>query len=534
MNIAMSKIINLMKIKKYHQAEMEINRELKKNPNSFDLNKLHAMNFMAQEKYNLAMISLSKCYEINPNEYDINVNLSLLLNKVQDYKSALIYSEAAIKIDPNKPEVYHNIAHSYFHIPDLPRAEFNILKSIELRGGLTSMEIFKFKETLNLYTDILFAKGDEDTFKSVCVMLLDKGIDLAKKGIHLGDFFRKLLRSDKDAISQNHLKALEIILEKIDKSQNLVDKNLTKSSIYSCYAEYYQKIDKAISEKYYIKSNKLISDLQRDSIYQRQEFTKSVLKFFEEAEIKEISKKIPNDLGDGLIFIIGMPRSGTTLTESIIATSEGCVAGGEKVFFNVHCRPIIKHYQNGNPNYEPLSKLGPSYLELINIQRKGKKIFIDKMPENYLYYKFIKTSLPLAKFVHIYRDPWDNAISLFKQNYVNEITYASSFFGIALEYANYEHLMNKWRSEGDQNILDVNYRDLVTNTDDTVKKIWSFCNLSGQYDQLKRKEYFAQTASKHQVRQDIYSSSLKKAEFTDFFQDFIQNLEEQRSYWKTI
>mgnify|MGYP007000372722 len=81
-----------------------------------------------------------------------------------------------------------NIAHSYFHIPDLPRAEFNILKSIELRGGLTSMEIFKFKETLNLYTDILFAKGDEDTFKSVCVMLLDKGIDLAKKGIHLGDF----------------------------------------------------------------------------------------------------------------------------------------------------------------------------------------------------------------------------------------------------------------------------------------------------------------------------------------------------------
>ena len=144
MNIAMSKIINLMKIKKFQKAELEINRELKKNPNSFDLNKILAMNFLAQEKYNLAMTSLSKCYEINPNDYDINVNLSLILNKIQDYKSSLKYSNDAIKINPNKPEVYHNIAHSYLHVPDLQKAELNILKSIELRGGLSSMEIFKF------------------------------------------------------------------------------------------------------------------------------------------------------------------------------------------------------------------------------------------------------------------------------------------------------------------------------------------------------------------------------------------------------
>lgn len=526
MNMAMSKIINLMKIKKFQKAELEINRELKKNPNSFDLNKILAMNYLAQEKYNLAMMSLSKCYEIKPDDYDINVNLSLILNKVQDYKSSLIYSEAAIKIDPNKPEVYHNIAHSYLHIPDLIKAEFNILKSIELRGGLDSKEIFKFKDTLNVYTDILFAKGDEKTLRNVCSLLLDKGV-------HLGDLFRKLLRSDREAISQRHLKTLEDVLRNIDRIASLVNKNLTKASIYSCLAEYHQKLNKETSEMYYIKSNKLISDLQRDPIYQRQEFTKSIIKFFEEEDIEKISGNIKNDLGAGLIFIIGMPRSGTTLTESIIATSEESVAGGEKVFFTVHCRPIIKQYQNGNANFEALSKLGVGYLELIDIQRKGKKFFIDKMPENYLYYKFIKTSLPLAKFIHVCRDPWDNAISLFKQNYVNEITYSSSFFGIALEYANYEHIMKKWRSEKNHNILDVSYQDLVTNTEDTVKKIWEFCNLPGKYDPARRKEYFAQTASKQQVRQDIYASSLKKSEFTGYFEDFNQSLKEQRSYWRT-
>ena len=525
MNSVMSKIINLMKIKKFQKAELEIYNELKKEPQSFDLNKLLAMNFLSQKKYNSAMASLNKCYEINPSDYDINVNLSLILNKVQDYKSALKYSNAAYEINPNKPEVYHNMAHSYLYIPDLQKAETNILKSIELIGGLDSMEIFNFKDTLNLYTDILYAKGDDDTFKSVCSMLLNKGV-------FFGDLFRKLLRSDKSAILQNHLRTLENVLEKIDENPNLTSKNLTKSSVYSCLAEYHQNKNKEISEKYYIKSNKLINDLQRDSIYQRQEFTKSVIKFFEDTELDEISKKIPSNLGDGLIFIIGMPRSGTSLTESIIATSEDSVAGGEKVFFGVNCRPIIKQFQNGNKKFEALSKLGLAYLDLIDIQRKGKRIFIDKMPENYLYYKFIRVCLPLAKIVHVYRDAWDNAISLFKQNYVNELTYASSFFGIALEYANYEHLMKIWKSEANQKILDIDYYDLVMNTENTAKKIWDFCNLPGKYEELKRKKYFAQTASKHQVRKEIYTSSLKKSEFTDYFEEFTKNLEEQRSYWK--
>ena len=525
MNSAMSKIINLMKIKKHQQAELEIYSELKKNPQSFDLNKILAMNFISQKKYNLAMASLNKCYEINANDFDINVNLSHILNKIQDYKTALRYSNAALEINPDRPEVYHSIAHSYLYIPDLQKAELNILKSIELRGGLNSMEILNYKDTLNIYTDILYAKGDEDSFSNVCNMLLNKGL-------HFPDIFRKLLRSDKKAILPNHLKTMEDILKNIEKSKNLINKNLTKASIYSCFAEYYQNTDKEVSEKYFIKSNRLINDLQRDSIYQRQEFTKSVIKFFKEPEIVKISKKIPSDLGEGLIFIIGMPRSGTTLTESIIATSENSIAGGEKVFFSVNCRPIIKQYQNENLKFEALLKLGVAYLDIINIQRKGKGIFIDKMPENYLYYKFIQISLPLAKFIHVYRDPWDNAISLFKQNFVNEISYASSFFGIALEYANYEHLMKEWKSEIGQNILDVNYQDLVTKTEDAAKEIWDFCELPGKYEKIRRKEYFSQTASKQQVRKEIYTSSLKKKEFTDYYADFTKNLEEQRLYWK--
>ena len=520
MNQAMSKIINLMKEKKFQQAEFYINQELEKDPQSFDLNKLHAMNYVIQEKYNSAMFYLIKCNEIKSNDYDINISLSKVFNKIQDYRSSLKYSEIAMNINPDRSEVYHNIAYSYLYIPDLKEAESNILKSIELNGGLKSKKIYNYVETLYLYTDILFAKGDDKSCKDICEDLLNNS------PIHLGDIFRKLLRIDKNLITQNHLKAMETYFEKLKILPNLVDRNLGKSSIYSCLAEYFQKTDKEMSENYYLKSKKLISDLQREPLYQRQEFVKKVINYSE--EIDKVSVKFPTNLGEGLIFIIGMPRSGTTLTESIIATSEDCIAGGEKVFFDVNCRPIIEHKKTDK---ESLFKLGTQYLEIIEIQRQGKQFYIDKMPGNFLWYKFIKANLPLAKFINIHRDPWDNAISLFKQNYVTNIFFSSSFFGIALEYANYEHVMRKWKNHENNNILDINYHDLVSDTESTAKKIWEFCDLPGKYEKIKRTKYFAQTASKEQVRQDIYTSSLNKEEFSDFKEDFYKNLEEQRNYW---
>ena len=524
MNLVMSKIINLLKNQKYQSAEKEIRLELVNNPESFDLNKILAVTLLWQEKYNSAISYFNKCYEINTQDYDININLAFIFNKIQDYKLSLEFSENAKKINPNRPEAYHNLADSYLNIGDLVNAEENILRSIDLRGGLEKLEIFNFKDTLNIYTDILFSKRDEKKFKEVCVSLLNKGV-------FLGDIFRKLFRSDRNLISKNHIDSMESVLKKIDNNKNLVDRNRTKANIYSCLAEYNQKINKDISENYYAKSNKLISELQRFSLYDRQEHTKNIINFFENSKTNSSSKNLPFELGDGLIFIIGMPRSGTTLTESIISTANDCVAGGEKVFFTNQCRPMIIRHKNGNFDFKDLSGLGQRYLDLIKIHRNNRKFFIDKQPENYLYYKFIKNSLPLAKFIHVHRDPWDNAISLFKQYFVNQISYSSSFFGISIEYANYEHLIKKWKETKDHNILDVRYEDLVSDTNNTANKIWKFCNLPGYYDESKRNNYFAQTASKYQVREKIYSSSIKKQDFIEFREDFLQNLDNQRKFW---
>ena len=325
------------------------------------------------------------------------------------------------------------------------------------------------------------------------------------------------------------------ILSQIDGHGNSLNHKLTKAGIYSCLAEYYNKEDKNSSEKYYISSNKIISDVQRESVYDRQNRNKTILKMFKQDQTKQ-SQNTSENLGDGLIFIIGMPRSGTTLVESILASSDDSCAGGERVFFHVQCSPLINQFQNNNKELESdtFSDLGKQYLEIIDIQLKGKRIFIDKMPGNYLYYNFIKSGLPKAKFIHVYRDPWDNAISLFKQNFASELSYASSFFAIALEYANYENVMKVWMRNGADDILSVKYEDLVSKSDTIIREIWDFCELSGKYSEEKRRGHFAQTASKQQVTKEIYGTSVKKKEFEDFKENFYRDLKAQREFWSSI
>ena len=526
MNIEMSKIIKLIKEGSFQKAESEIRKGLKSLPDSFDLNKALAIALLSQKKLNQSLIAYNKCYELNKNDYDVNVNISLIFNKVQDYKNSLIFSENALKINPNRPEVYHNLANSYLYIPDLDKAEKLILKSIELRGGLESKEILRFIDSVNIYTDILFAKGEIKKFIEVCKKVLDSDV-------YIGDIFRKLLRNSRENIRKSYVDSMIKILNQIDEHGDSLNHKLTKAGIHSCLAEYYNKEDKKISEKHYISSNKIISSVQRESVYDRQNISKTILKMFKQKQLEQ-SQNNSENLGDGLIFIIGMPRSGTTLVESILASSEDSFAGGEKVFFNVQCSPLIKQYHNKELESDVLSDLGKQYLEIIDIQRKGKRIFIDKMPNNYLYYKFIKSGLPKAKFVHVYRDPWDNAISLFKQNFTRELSYASSFFGIALEYANYENIMKAWMRIGSDDIFNVRYEDLVSNSQDIIQKLWDFCELSGQYSEEKRKSHFAQTASKQQVTKEIYDTSVNKREFEDFREDFFKDLDTQREYWSTI
>ena len=530
MNLNLSKIIDLINTDNFAKAEIEIRKIYNDNPRDFKINKLLGHSLLAQRKYNLALKCFERCYEKNENDYDTLLNLSYLFTKIQFYEQSISFCEKAINLNNKHPGAYQNLAISYFHLNRYEEAELNSLKSIELCGGLESKNFYEVAtELVGIHGDILLAQKKNDQFINYAKKILELTYDQS--------VLIKLLRLDRKHITEKYLKNIDDVLIKSNDLIRKIDRNTYSSGAHFFLAEYFNKIDQQKSEEHYVVGNQLIADMQRESLFIRQKTVRAVCNYFKDHGVKDTIKDIDPKKGEGLIFVLGMPRSGTTLTESVLGAADDIVAGGEKSFFSLQLHQTAKNL--GSPEIildeEFFEDLGNRYIDHIKLHRNGKKYFIDKLPENYFFYKFIKLALPSAKFIHCYRDPWDNAISLFKQNYSISVFFASSFFGIALEYANYEHLMKFWKEQdGPDAFLDVKYEDLVQNDTNYINKLWEYCGLQGGYSEEKRQKHFGYTASFQQVTKEIYKSSVKKADFSKFHQIFMSDLENQREYWKKL
>jgi hypothetical protein len=251
--------------------------------------------------------------------------------------------------------------------------------------------------------------------------------------------------------------------------------------------------------------------------------------------IKEIFSDIKNFpfkqcSGEGLIFIVGMPRSGTTLIESIVASAPDTISGGELVSFYDLIKASFEEDEDSVLHNDP----GSIYENRIKFIRQGNKFFIDKLPGNYTSIGHIAHIFPKAKIIYVKRDPWDNAISLFKQFYVSNIPYASTFFNIAVIYANHEEFIRYWQNDMQIDFLTVNYEDLVKDTTKIAELIFKHCNITHKYSPEKRKNFFARTASKNQVNKDVHTSSIGKKSFESFREEFYKSLENQRIYWANL
>ena len=522
----LSKLNDLMANGNFAKAEILLFDLLQKQPENYNLHKNLGMALLAQKKYNGALKCFEKCYFKDKNDFDVILNLSFLFLKLQDHEHCINFANEAIKLNPEISGAYQNLATCRLELLDFEEAKKDANKVIELRGGILSEEFLKYSDFINLYADILLAKKDMDEF----VVFAEKVLDT---GIFFGDLFGKLLKHDKNKIKPEYIGVLEKTTKFLDEFKNNAEKNANIAIAHICLAEYHHSNDKVLSEDHYIKANANISSMQRAPLYARQKMYLNLINYFQDFNDAPIISKINPEKGNGLIFVIGMPRSGTTLTESILSTANDIKPGGEKVFFTNNLWSIFSELSKGkiiNPEF--IEELGDRFLNTIALQRADAKFFIDKLPANFLFFKFIQLCFPKAKFVHTFRDPWDNAISLFKANFQESVSYSSSFFGIANEYANYQALMRFWKKMyGEDAFIDIEYENLVSDTENTTKILWDFCNLEGEFSSEKRKGHYANTASQQQVSKDIYQTSLKKQEFQSFKDKFFDDLDQQNQFW---
>ena len=188
-----------------------------------------------------------------------------------------------------------------------------------------------------------------------------------------------------------------------------------------------------------------------------------------------------------------MPRSGTTLLESTISANKQVFAGEMKAFNTLYNR-ISSEYESLDE--VGLNKIGQAYLDVMNPIRGEFDFIVDKMPMNFTHIGFILKSLPSSKVFLMIRNPWDVAISLFKQRFVNNIPYASSFFNSGVYIANFEALTNFWL--GHQNIKNkiyfLRYEDLVDDFNHHQKKFMIFVVCSSYESSIREKHFAGQEA----------------------------------------
>jgi hypothetical protein len=217
------------------------------------------------------------------------------------------------------------------------------------------------------------------------------------------------------------------------------------------------------------------------------------------------------------VFVVGMPRSGTTLVEQIIASAPGVLGAGELPFFKRALAAKAKSlaYPDSALSWQKseLAAIGSSYVGALRRLSSSAERITDKLPGNFLYLGAIHLALPRAPIVHVRRDPLDTCFSCFTTLFKEDIAYTYDLGELGRYYRAYEKLMRHWLGVlPEHHVLEVQYEDLVSDFERQARRIVAHCGLKWDDACLSfhRTERPVATASVAQVRQPLYANSVAR------------------------
>jgi tetratricopeptide (TPR) repeat protein len=210
-----------------------------------------------------------------------------------------------------------------------------------------------------------------------------------------------------------------------------------------------------------------------------------------------------------IIFVVGMPRSGTSLIEQILSSHSKVFGAGELPFLNnIVGKPFKKNF-SVNDSLSTFDEMGNSYINQISAYSNNKDYILDKNPFNFLWIGFIKILFPKAKIIHIKRNSKDTCYSCFKQLFEN-INFADDQDDLAQFYNSYVQLMNFWNSSLKNFVCNVVYEELIENPRSNIQTMLNFCDLDFEEKCLNfnKNKSAVRTMSISQVKLPFYKGSI--------------------------
>jgi len=473
-----------------------------------------------------AIASFRRSLELDAKHAEASNNLGAALHARGDLDDAEAALRAALEVDPRLAKAHYNLARLQVDRGDLDEAMRSARKSLELAPGEPEFHIN--------YGEILRMRGQlDESIESLraaiainprhAIALNDLGVSLLIKGRfdESASAFRRALTQDPGLAMayENLAKARRYVPEdrqQIDEVERLAAKpGLSDNAlvhIHFALGKMYDDIDEFEEAFRHFEAG---NRLKRAKV----PFDAAACRDFVDrtcAIVDETFLESRRDLGhpsDAPIFIIGLPRSGTTLVEQILATHPQVHGGGEINYFRAISRVLPEHLGGAGTYPECLSALDAATIDEVAcayLDRYGSpetlgdaRRFTDKMPLNFEHLGLVALTFPNASIVHCRRDPMDLCLSLYFQHFAAENAYAYAFEDIAAYHRQYRRLMAHWHRALPGRICDVDYEALVERQEETTRALLEAVGLTWDESCLEfwRTQRPVGTSSHWQVRQ---------------------------------
>jgi len=456
--------------------------------------------------------------------------LASIASKMEQKQDAIILLERAVELKPKFSGAWGDLAESYSEVDDYGKALDAVQRVIKLqpqlpfgfmiRGGILGKmsdhegAIKSYQDALNVEPDHMGSNmGLGNVLKTVG--RFEESVAAYKKCIEIQPLFAEaywsLANLKTYTFDESEIKKME---EHAANDQMPIS-NKAFFHIALANAKEKQK-DFGEAWVHFQKGNDLRREEEVYDSVQTQVTHDDLIEVFDEELFK--SKKGKGCQSQAPIFIVGLPRSGSTLIEQILASHSQVEGTKELPDLSLLTRKLTRSRPQGikypkaakDMTDEELIEFGESYLTTTKKYRTNKNYFIDKMPNNFAHIGFLKMILPNAKIINAQRNPLDSCISSYKQLFYKGQSWSYDLFEIGEYYLEYQRMMDHWHQVIPGEILDLKYDNLINNQQHETERLLNYCGLEWEEGCLKFYETkrSINTASSEQVRQPIYKGAM--------------------------
>ena len=477
-----------------------------------------------------AVKSLEKAIQLKPDYAEAHYNHGITLQKLGQLEEAMKSFDKAIRLEPDFADAYSNRGTALQHLGQLKAAMKSYDKAIQLKPDCANAycnrgnglyDLGQLKAATKSYDKAIQLKPDfAEAYYNRGITLQDlgqlgqamKSYDMAiqmKPVFAKAHYILSLLKEYQPHDAQIGL--MESLLTDSDPSES--------DRIYLCFAlaKIYEDLGEYDKSFDYLKEGNRLrkKELNYDIDHDKKLMTRI-------RGIFTAGSLALEDAPDGSasiqpLFIVGMPRSGTSLVEQILASHSKVHGAGELDTMGKLVGPIVSTLldQNVSQDTRELSRNGiervhDGYLEKLAALKVSEKIITDKMPLNFLWIGHILCAFPGSKIIHLNRDPRATCWSIYKHYFAAKGNgFAYDLADLVAYYKLYIDLMSFWRSRFPNTIYDLCYEELTENQETETRKLLAYCDLQWEkqcldFHQTKRT---VKTASSAQVRKKMFQGS---------------------------